>query len=360
MIKFKQKVFWGAALNGVMAGGTVIGIGQARSQQKEIERANEEQAELIKEQNKKLDKIVEKAKSNPGAAAQAAEQMKSYNQQRGFSAVPTKVWNTVRGMGKEAWKNDGVKKHLIGGTVSGVALGAGSVLAGKAISVDAKRNGIDFQQKSYAASSVMQGVRSAGKTIYEHGIKGNKGMIGTMAAMGSIPLATQYLAERKQLKDQTRATQKSYAMVNPVKIARNTGKWVSTAFRKPGELAWLGNQEGTKSTLKNGWNSFKKHPGNSTLSWVNKNLAFAGGNKGTQKYAKQIAENSGKYGDNYMKEVGGFMQKHKKTALVAGIPVGLGAMSYTWDAGEKVTKGIAKKIDPSSVAYQESKEQGIS
>ena len=54
------------------------------------------------------------------------------------------------------------------------------------------------------------------------------------------------------------------------------------------------------------------------------------------------------------------MQKHKKTALVAGIPVGLGAMSYTWDAGEKITKGIAKKIDPSSVAYQESKEQGIS
>ena len=90
MIKFRQKVFfWPAAL---MVGTTGLSMAQASSQAKESEEQAEETQELMRAQNKKLDKIAKAAQSNPQAAADAAQVLKQY------SAVPMGVMRTlVRG-----------------------------------------------------------------------------------------------------------------------------------------------------------------------------------------------------------------------------------------------------------------------
>lgn len=316
-----------AALNAASAVGMGASLKQGSDQMKQAEAQAQEQAAQNEKITKALNKIAKSASNNPQAAQQAAEVMG----QKQFAAINPSFMRNAKGFAKDIGKLTLKRKdHLIGGVLAGGAMAGASYAADKAVQADMKKSGIPLppKQKSYAAvGSVMGGLKTAGKTL-GGAVKKNKGMIGMMAGMGALPVGLDYMADKKEMKDQMKATQRTYAA---------TG-WIKG--------------------LKSGFRTFKSHPGQSILGGIS-NLAGGGGTKGVQKFGKQLEAAGRKSGSEWSKKGGQFIQKNPKTALGGSILVGAGTISATWGQGEKGVNKLARKVDNNAFRYQDSKNHEV-
>lgn len=367
MIKFRQKIFfWGAALN---VAGTGLMLNQGSSQSKQAEEQAERQEELIRAQNKKLDKLAE---VNPQVANEAA----SILQDRSYAMINPNLLKNIKGLGKDiktvAWDNETRRNNILGGLMVGGAMGLSAVGVDKLIQQDAKKNGIDFtkvnnnnqqfQQKYYSAGSILRGVW-----------KNNKGNLLTMTALSTAPVATQYCSEKKALKDQMdyvsadQPQQRSYAFSpgSVIKGLKSGLKGAGNFFKNPGTTiknAWTREGGGFssshlgKQSLQQNWQQLTKHPIDSTTSFISKNLAWIGGKGGVQSFGKDLSQ---KGTSEWSRKAGDWIQKNPNLATAASIPVGIGVVGATWGGGEKAVKKVARTIDPNATAYQDFKEQQV-
>jgi len=380
MTKFRQKEFiaplvaLGGIANAAMIGGTAISIGQGKKQQKELEaqgraaqEAAEKQQELIREQNRKLERISEKAQSNP----QAIGELKNVMSQKTYALVnPQTVKNAKLMLGDGLKIINNHKDHLAGMAMTGVGVGTVNYAAGKYIQHDMKKEGLTkpmTEQKTYAipTKSIMEGLskgaKFAGKTV-----KNNwKSSLGWGVAIGGLPTVMQYQADKQQIKDQIGATQKAYANVGSIlnagksalKSIQGTPKAAVESFRKIPTIA-----ERTWNSTKKGWNTLKSHPGQSILGGIS-NLTFGGGSKGVKNIANEMSQGQSEWTRKLASKMTrtdkqGNIQP-TKVALAASIPVGLGIMHATWDAPEKAIKKATEAVDPGAYKYQNSKNQQI-
>lgn len=360
MIKFRQKEFIAPLLaaGGRLVAGALpemavsgaIGIAgnkmqsKANEQQKEI---MEQQAREQKRQNEKIaeamNKIAENSKNNPQSAAQEAGNLLEQKQFARINLNSFKNNETVKNavglgkdLGKVVWKG---RRNLIGGVLSGAALSGASYLTDKAIQHDMKKSGIPLPPKkeqreySFKKESIMKGLKFAGKEILQSA-KNNKIMIGSMAALGSVPTALGYAAEKKELKDQVNRTtpprEKTYSLMSSI------GK-----MRKKIEAAPIFHT-----------------PGQTILGGIS-NMFGGGGRKGVYKFGHQLNRYGKHSGSKWSQKAGQFIMNNPKTALIGSIPVGMGVMASTWDLGDKLIRKGAKKFDKNAYAYQESKEEEI-
>lgn len=330
MIRFKQKIFfWQAAL---MAAGTALPMMQASGQAKEAEAQNEKTQELMRAQNRKLEKIANAAKKDPSVAGKVPGVL----QQKSYAAVNT---SALASLGKTAWQ---AGKNAFGGGVKGnlamgAAVGGTTYLAGKYIQRDMKKNKMDLDHngnlvsKQYSAAGVttsaLNGLKKAGKVI-----SNNKMTVGMGAAFGGVPLALNYQADKQQMKDQMRATQRQFARV-------------------------IGSPNMMKGMIR-GWNRFKAHPGQSTAGFVN-NIASmgVGGTKNVQKFADGMIKQGTQNNSQLAVKAGEWMKNHKTAAnLVTAAPVAaIGVASF--DGTSKVMKKVGEKVDPGAYKYQNAKDK---
>ena len=365
MIKFRQKEYVlpaalltvgrGAlgALNVAGNAAAVGGIIQGSQQMKQAE----EQAAQNRKITKALNNIAENAKNNPQAAQQAADVIGQKQFARinlgGMmkAAKNSKFLKNAKGLGKDVWTITKEHKNgLIGGTLAGGAMAGAGYLTDRAIQADMKKSGIPLQQKQeeqrvYAITgSIMGGLKKAGKVTWD-AAKKNKKMIAGMAVLGSAPTALGYMAEKQQLKDQVEHTrQKTYSLK-----LKTFGKF---GFLGKAAKGAVNKVKGVKN-----WQIWKT-PGQTTLGFLS-NMSMGGGREGVSKFGKRLEELGGRSGSEWSKKAGRFIQTHPKTALAASIPVGIGVMSGTWDAGEKLVRKGAEAVDKNAYAYQKSKEEQI-
>lgn len=372
MIKFRQKEYVLPAalltvgrgtLGALNAAGNVAAIGgiaQGAQQMKQAEQQAEEQAAQNRKITKALNNIAENAKNNPQAAQQAADVIG----QKQFARINLgAIKNSLRGVGKNATglaKDVGtiVKENrggLIAGTLAGATLAGSSYLTDKAIQRDMKKNGIPVQ-KNYAAKagigkSILSGLKTAGKETWK-AAKSHKGMIGSMAVLGSAPTALGYMAEKQQLKDQIASTQQLGQKTYSLKIKR---------FAKLGFIKKAGTfLKNPVTNTKTWWKGtpLRNTPGQTILGFMS-TMSGGGGRKTVTNIGNRLQELGKKSGSKWSQGAGKFIIDHPKTALTASIPIGLGVMAGTWDTGEKLVRKGAKAIDKNAYAYQESKEQEV-
>ena len=362
MIKFRQKEYvlpaalltvGRTALTGLNAVGNAAAVGgiiQGNSQMKQAEEQAAAQEEQNRKMTKALNKIAENAKNNPQAAQQVADivgQKQFARVNLGFLKNSKTVKNATglgKDLGKVIWKN---RRGLGGGLLAGAALSGTSYLTDKAIQYDMKKSGIPLPQKKeeqreYSVKgSIMKGLKFAGRELGQT-VKKNKTSIGLMAAIGTVPTTLGYVAEKKEYKDQIKNTvpprEKSYS------VASNVLKNLGTRVR------------GVGTKVKNA--PIFHTPGQTILGGIS-NLFGGGGRKGVYKFGHQLNRYGKHSGSEWSQKAGKFIMDHPKTALAGSIPVGAGIMATTWDAGDKLVKRGAKKIDKNAYAYQESKEEEI-
>lgn len=369
MIKFRQKEFVGplVAAAGRMLPELAVSAGIGVAGNKMQQKANEEQTEIMekqareqKRQNERMaeamNKIAENSKNNPQAAQQAANQISQVMMsQKEFARINlggmvkaaknSKFLKNAKGLGKDVWTITKEHKNgLIGGAMAGGAMAGAGYLTDRAIQADMKKSGIPLQQeqRSYAATgSIMGGFKKAGKVTWE-AAKKNKKMIAGMAVLGSAPTALGYIAERQQLKDQIGHTQQ---------------KTYSLKIKTFGKFGFIkGAAKKVTNRVKN-WQIWKT-PGQTTLGFLS-NMSMGGGREGVSKFGKRLEELGGRSGSEWSKKAGRFIQTHPKTALATSIPIGIGIMSGTWDAGDKLVRKGAEAVDKNAYAYQKSKEEQI-
>lgn len=381
MIRFKQKAFiapllaaGGGILNGVMAGGTVLSYTSQKKAEKEQQESNERQEELIKEQNRKLEKISEKVRENPGAAAGLQDAM-----QKQMSAVGSVLNNGklfAKDIGKLALKH---KDSLASATLTGATIGGTTYIAGKAINADMKRSGMDQymtpqpqQQKQMSmTSSASVMAKKAGNfalnTVKKHGA--NALLMGGIFGGGMT--AMQYMGDKKQIKDQINAagappvntaTQRTYAAAGG--ILKGISNYAKGGWRNSGQglkNGWKNAAEAVKNSdqsLKNGWQTFKSHPGSSTLGGISK-LFMGGGKKGVSSVAKDLQAGESQWSQKLGKWMVNDKGEANKKALAGSVVAGMGIMSATWDGGQKAVTGLTRKIDPNAYRYQDWKDQQV-
>lgn len=343
MIKFKQKEFI-APLLALTAAGTGASLLQGNKQQKELERQGEEnakaaerQAELIKEQNRKLERIADKAGKDPQSAVKAAEVIKE-QQQRSYSGIGAAL-KTVGTAAKGAFG-----KGAMSNIKMGAAVGGTTYVAGRLISRDMKKNGMEIDEtgnlgmKSYSKlGSLTKVAKDVGRMANK-----NKGTIAFGAAIGGAPLGLNYTADKAQLKDQIIATnqapqQRMYASLGFLSNIAKSAK-------------------GMTGGIKQGLGTFKSHPGR-TLSGAASNLGSFGitGTKNVQKFSRSLAMSNNKA----LSKAGNWMTKHKTAANLISIAPGAAAAKLTWDGSTKATEKVAESLDPAAFEYKNSKDQQV-
>jgi hypothetical protein len=317
-----------------MAAGTGVSIVQGQKQQKEMEkqgeenaRAAEKQAELIKEQNRKLEKIAEKTKGDPKAAAQTAQVMK----ERTY-AVPTSALRDI-GIAAKASFGKGAKSNIL----MGLGVGGSTYAAGKYIQHDMKKNKMDIDQngnlaaKSYSIiGSLTKTTKAASKIGCKtpSNIKSNLGSLAFGTSMGGVPLALGYVADKQQAKSQVMAT-KQYSAFNP--------------------KTWI-------PAMKAGWKTLKSHPGQSISGGVANLGSFGIANTNSiQQFGKGLKASK----NATVSKVGNWIGNHKTAANVAAIVPGVAAGKLTWDGTSKAVEKTTKAIDPGAYKYSDSKNQNI-
>src|SRR5574344_1932537 len=130
MIRFKQKIFfWTLLLNGALARSSLLSYGEQKKADEENQEAADRQAELMKEQNRRLEKISEKVKENPSAAGEIQSVLQPNGQpspaKEKFYALisPNTIKNAklfLKDTGKIIMNH---KDHLAGMAATGVAMG---------------------------------------------------------------------------------------------------------------------------------------------------------------------------------------------------------------------------------------------
>lgn len=367
MITFRQKefvAFLAPLLSKVGIGGALaaadIGVGlKGASDQKRISEEQAEQQEKLARQQRKSDARIAEAlnniaSKNPAAAPQAAQlamQQRSYTFTRNLVGLGKDLGTLVR-------RN---KVGFVGTTLTGVAMGTAGYLTDKGIQKDMKKSGIPLppkEEKREKKYSVMSSVaKSSGKFLKESGkimgqaVKSHKTGIMMMTGLTTIPTVLGYSADKKAYKDQLAQTKKAEKQYS--KLGKTLGKTIKSTIGKA-----KGSLQDWHKDAKQGWKTFKSHPGQSTLGSVS-NLMQGGGRKGVEKFGKDLEQLGRKNNSSWSTKLGQLTQKYPKTAIAASIPVGAATMAVTWDAGQKIAEGTARKLDKNAFRYQDSQNQQI-
>lgn len=361
MIRYREKIFVLPLVpllveGGLTAATVVSGAKDAAKQKEAIEAQTKEQkkmARLQRESDEKMAEALEKLSTkNPAAGAQAAEMMK----QRSYTFVRN-LGKFTKDVGSIVAKN---KVALTGMALTGAAMGTTGYVVDKAIQKDMKKNKIPLperpQERTYTLGSVL---KETGKTITS-AAKRNKKSALLLSGMVAVPTVMGYQADKKAYKqqiDQTeQAQQKQYSKA-AASLFQGLGKTISGNASKLGKNV-VGSVRKTGKSISSGWKTFKSHPMESTLGGIS-NMTGGGGKDGIKNVADDFKELGKKNNSPWSTNVGNFMDKHKKTALAASVPVGLGIMAGTWDAGQKAVEKTARKVDKNAFRYQDSQNQQI-
>lgn len=355
MITFRQKEFVLpiAAIGTTALTALDIGVGlKGAHDQKQISEEQAAQQERLARKQRQSDakiaealsKIAEKNPSAGPAAAQLAVQERNY-------AFTKNLVGLGKDLGTMVKKN---KVGLVGTTLTGVAMGTAGYLTDKGIQADMKKSGIPLPEKQRKEKkySVMSSIaKSSGKFLKESGktigkaAKEHKTGMMMMAGMASVPAVLGYSADKKAYKEQVKQSQYS--------VASSLAKSGSKLIKDSGKTL-----QGLGKSAKSGWKTFKSHPGQTSLGAVS-NLMQGGGRKGVQEFGKNLEELGKKNNSPWSVKLGKATQKYKKTAIAASIPVGAATMAVTWDAGQKIAEGTARKLDKNAFRYQDSQNQQI-
>lgn len=315
-IRLKRKLFFAIApiLTGAANAAGIASVpmlGMQMYQDNENAEAQEqqaqEQAKLLKQQNKALNNIAESAKNNPVVAMQAAQVM-----QKGYSAVTSAARNVGR-FGKDVWNAWG-KNWVKSGLEFGLIGGAVTYGANKWIQHDMKKEGIQMpnntqpKQLQYSSSVLSKNFGEVTSTA----AKESGGVLMKAAApfmygsegMGAL---ASYYTQKKALKAQSSLlSQKSYSFKEGVKnLVYGVG---------------LGNSETIKDT------GFK---------WASNSKS------------------------SISRSLGKFMMAHPKGVARAGIPIGLVGMSAVFGATDKLSRKPFEMVDNNAFAWSKSQNEQI-
>lgn len=390
MIGFRQKMFilpLAALADTAMIGSAGIGFFQGKKQQAELERqgqeqqkAAEQQAELLREQNRKLEKISEKVKSDPSSVGQLGEAMSQKDnnkaigryytmiEQKNYSIMKplvgvlgkSKFMQNAKGFGKDILKyvnstGDSVNKAgkliegagkaprrqaILGNIMAGTALGVGTYGVNKAIQADRRSMGFEDTPVKQTQYSVMGTIGNLAKETWKH----NKGGVGVGLAFAAIP-GVGYLAERSQMKAQQEASkitqpdQKNYSILSGITkgfktLAAHPGQTILGGASKFASFGEIGRRE---------VGSFANKMANSKNAWSNK--------LGKAMLAKDKA-------GNILRDEAGNIMANKK-ALAGSALVGGAVVGGAWNQSEKAVNKIGRKLDPNAYAYQDNKEKQL-
>lgn len=409
MIKFRQKDFaFPLALlaNSAMVGMTGLQMKQGADQAKEAEAQAERQAELIQEQNRKLDKLAKAAKNNPQVVSSVPDvlQQKQYAapvpppkyikavgdfaskymgkaknavlntgaSQKSMDLVnkarQTGAGKVIEGVGKSA--NEAFGKPVKNNLKLGIAVGATTYGAGKYIQHDMKKNGmqvgqdgnIEFKQASYGIVSNVAGMvknSAAGKWTNQQATKALNTK-GGQVAKNSFD-AVKYVGKKHggtvlsgvafgggmplvgYMADKKQAKDQVEATRPPLKLQQKD-------YAIPG----VGMIKGLGSSAVKAVKGFNKDKIGKTTGFLSMGV---GGTKNVQKFGQALVKNGEKSGSNAMVGVGKWIGNHKTAAnAIAAVPaIGVGAAA--WDKSAEVVKGATKKIDPHAYDYINAKEK---
>lgn len=335
MITFKQKeYFWGMAMNGAMAAGSVIGIKQASDSQKQQEQANEEQARLMKKQNEALLNL---AKQNPQQAVQAQEIKQSQ-----FSN-PNSIMNNGKAFAKDIGNMIISKpgRRLIGGSViAGVGMGLWGYAGNKVIQHDMKKNGQSIPQqtsseRSYAIPGVLNNVGSKLKNFdWKNEGKWAKKELGNhlfgsgwTIGLGLMPVGMYMMGKKNQnnMVANTTPSQQNYSSIMTKSFSM--GKMLANGGRK---IVDYGTMFGS--------------------------MGF-GGTENMKKLGKHMMKQPNS--SSWTKKTGEWLYLNPRTAAVATlVPAGF-VGNKTWELGQNVVEKPARVIDKGAYAYQDSQDQSV-
>lgn len=325
---------------------------------------------------------------------------------------------TVNGLGKVT--RDVVRDNR-GMLLGGVAMGAGTAVVGygvnKGLQAKMKRDGIDmnaitkFQQdqqqqyaneRQYSDPATTAAVETGKKEVFDK--FGNKifqkqgwGRAGEIAAhygkeavgplsigftaMFEAPKIGGYFGERNKLKalsDMARANQglaplPNLSQAKPRKpgeqpgVVKMAGPGQAPIGQQPSRQqrnysvgSWFkGVVNGAINGVRGFGHAVRTQGATGVLDFMSKNLAQGGGFKGVSRFGNRLIETGKQNNSQFLQKAGNFIKNNPKTALAASIPVGFGAMSYTFEKGEDMIKKPMEKIDPNAYAYEKFKESQI-
>ena len=377
----------GTVGTGLMAGGMVQSHVQGKKQEKMNEEqvaAQERQTQAIQRQNAVLQRMAEKGNNSPEKVANVVD--------RNFSSILSERrygfnMSQVTTAAKDLWnagKKAGMGKQVKSNLGFGVATGLAAYGAGKWISHDMKKSGIDIdntgnlvqKQKSYTDPVVQQAGQSGGNQA-KKGIMGRLGKLGTPAICAAFeaPKVIGYYNEKKALKDQISGTepvtQKAYTEPHTIVFRRksfNDPQQLQQPQQKSGLGKKLAIGAGALGTAALGFYGARKgvfgkkiqnkplfvHPGQTLSGFANWMGSFGvTSTKNVQNTAQNLATGAK---SSSMKKFGQWAQDHKTAAnlvaLAPGTALGMGAFGLA----EKAVKKPTKAIDPDAYKYQETKD----
>lgn len=345
MIKFRQKEFFWPGV--IMAGTSLLGLKQGADANKEQEEANEEAAREQRRHNKAMEKA---ALQNPEALQKDFAAPGSILRTAGGFAkdlIGTQKGNMKNALGTAATlagtaylgnrlatsvkdhkeNNDKGNKNFLKKAAIGAGVIGGSILA-------AKKGGLGKPIQNFMTTGKGgQALSTLGKAVNPI-VRNEAGKVSIGQTLGKNAINTgfiamptiSYLAQKKSEKDMTENTQKEFAAV-PMSVMRGLvkGKQVMGA-------------------VKNGFNTFKSHPGLSITGGLNKASKWVGfygegGTKAVQNTVSKLAEAGQASGNKWTQGTAKFLGEHKKTAnlLATGgtLAAGTGMMKLGTAAVEK-------------------------
>lgn len=374
MIKFKQKIFFlPLLLNGALAGSSIMSYEEQKKSDEQNEENAERQADLLKEQNRRLEKISEKVRDNPNMAKDIQGIMQPNGAPQtvkekfyGAAAILNpRTLRNIRLMASDAGKIIMNHKDKIAGmAVTGAAMGAATYGANKYIQHDMKENRIEglmmgqaqqqaqqraqeqqMQQRGY---SVLTGISKVGNYAGKIINKNKKSAALWGLGFGAVPMVMSYKADKKAALDQIEENQ-------PQPQYPQQRQYASIGGILTGIKGGLGN-------MKAGFKTLKSHPVQSILGGMS-NFTMGGGKEGVKSVAGEFLHGKSKY----TRAIGRAMTtvdkngvvQPSKWALAASIPVGLGVMKAGWGLPQKAVESTTRAVDPDAYKYQDAKNQQV-
>ena len=382
MIRYRQKIFFLPLLiNGALVGSSIYGIKQQKDSDKQSAEESDRQAELMKEQNRRLENIAEKVSTNPSAVGEIPGVMQNQPHEKFYGIINP---NTIKN-GKLFFKDmvglaNRNKGKVAGLFVSGLGMGGAGYVANKYIQHDLKRNGMEGvmtgqlppdqeqnQQRSYAvtAGSVLTGIKKGAKFGAESLKKNWKQSALWGLGLTAVPAVMQYHSDKRAVMDQMNNTQgppqeRQYGVSSAMRLFRINA---APTVAKAGKLfKGAGNSiKGIGTSIKNGAKTFWSHPLQSTLGGIS-NFSMGGGKEGVKAVAEDLKANGKSSWTQAIAKKMTFRDKAgkiqpTKLALAASIPIGMGMMKVGWDGGQKAVEKTTRALDPNAYKYQDYKEK---
>lgn len=345
----------------IMGGGTLLSLAQGQAQGKAQEEANAKQAELLEEQNRRLEKIQEKVKTNPAAVGELDEALRGPRES--FYSMPQGLMAGLKGVGKDVInylktgrelkviKNSAgtvqmgyVPRYqtVIGNAMAGVATAGVGFGVNKAIQADRKKNGFndaetlrEFQQQNEKTYSL---IGTAGKVVSET-FKNHKGSILAAGAFGALP-AVGYITDKMKQGSQVAATQqKEYSLASYIKpLQDHFGKTILGAANKMASFGSIGRRDIGR---------FADYMAKSKNGWSQKIGDFMSAKDKAGNILYETLENGEK------------VRMANKKALLGTAATASAAVGAAWTKTEDAFNKVGRKVDPNAYAYQDLKSNNL-